>query len=37
MPGDETKTGYGTGYEMSGMTATSRSGAAFGPHFAFNV
>lgn len=31
------KTGYGTGYEMSPLNLASRSGAAFGPHFAFDV
>ena len=37
MLGGDTKTGYGTGYEMSAPSKTSSSGAAFGPHFAFNV
>jgi len=37
MPGGETKTGYGTGYEMTAQSQTSCSGAAFGQYFAFNV
>ena len=37
MCGGIANTGYGTGYEMSGLYATSRSDAAFRPHFAFNV
>jgi hypothetical protein len=31
------KTGYGTGYEISGPSQTSPSGAVFGAHFVFNV
>lgn len=37
MLGGDEKTGYGTGYEMSATSHTSSGGAAFGPHFAFNV
>jgi hypothetical protein len=37
MDGGIAKTGYGTGYEMSGPPVTSSSDAAFRPHLAFNV
>ena len=37
MDGGIAKTGYGTGYEMSNLPATSRIDAASRPHFAFNV
>lgn len=37
MEGGIANTGCGTGYEMSGLSATLRSDAAFRPHFAFNV
>jgi hypothetical protein len=37
MYGGIAKTGYGTGYEMSGLSATSRSNVAFRLHFALNV
>jgi len=37
MNGGIAKTGYGTGYEMSGLPVTSSSDTAFRPHFAFNV
>ena len=37
MPAGETKTGYGTGYEMFAPSQTSSSDAAFGQHVAFNV
>lgn len=37
MLGSKAKTGYVTGYEMSGPSQTPRSGEAFGPHFLFNV
>ena len=37
MLGGDTKTGYGTGYEMSALSQTTSSGEAFGQHFAFNV
>lgn len=37
MDGGIANTGYGTGYEMSGLSATFRSDAAFRPYFAFNA
>jgi len=37
MDGGIAKTGYGTGYEMSGLPVTSSSDAAFRLHFLFNV
>lgn len=37
MDGGIAKTGYGTGYEMSGQSVTSCNDAAFQSHFAFNV
>lgn len=35
MDGSIAKTGYVTGYEMSGLSVASRSDAAFGSYFAF--
>ncbi len=37
MDGGIAQTGYGTGYEMSDLSVTSRIDADFRSYFAFNV
>jgi len=37
MDGGIAKTGYGTGYKMSGLSEIPCGDAAYRPNFAFNV